>query len=213
MSEIVLKAWKREPGTKGDLNKLRRESYVPGVYYSKGNEAISIYTVNTSLFPLVYTAETHVVILEIEGEKESQSCVIKDLQFDPVTEKIVHFDLLGLTKGEVVQISVPLVLTGQSIGVKKGGVVQQAIHKVDVECLPRHIPDHLEIDITDMDLKDSIHVKDLEFENMKFLQEDEVVVVSVILPRGTEEGEEEAVEEGEEPAEPEVIGKGKEKEE
>ena len=211
MSEIVLKAWKREPGTKGDLNKLRRESYVPGVYYSKGNEAISIYTVNTSLFPLVYTAETHVVILEIEGEKEKLRCVVKDLQFDPVTEKIVHFDLLGLTTGEVVQLSVPLVLTGQSIGVKKGGVVQQAVHKVEVECLPRYIPDHLEIDITNLDLKDSIHIWDLEFENMKFLQEAEVMVVSVILPRGAEE-EGEAAEEGEEPAEPEVIGKGKEKE-
>lgn len=215
MEKVVLKANVRKTGTKSDKNQLRKNGVVPGVYYSKHDQTVSISIPENSINPLVFTAETHLISLQLDAGQE-HDCIIKDVQFDPVTDKVVHFDLQGLTSGETFQLEVPVQLIGNPVGIKEGGVLHQFLHKLEVECLPKDIPQHIEINVQELAIGDSIHVKDIKFENIEILNDEEAVIVSVAHPKVEAEpvaAEEEAIE-GEESAEPEVITKGKaEKEE
>lgn len=209
MEKVVLQARHRKSITKSETNTIRKSGNVPGVYYSKHDAPISISVTENSINPLVFTKETHLISLIVEGQGE-HDCIMKDVQFDPVTDKVIHFDLLGLTSGETFQLEVPLLFKGSPVGIKEGGVLQQFLHKLNVECLPKDIPQHLEIDIQNLSLGDSIHVEDLKFENIEILNPKETVLVTVTHPKV--EAEPVAVEgvEGEDvTAEPEVIGKGK----
>jgi len=213
MAEISLVVKKREISTKGALNKLRREGEVPGVYYLKGKDPVSFSVEEIAINPLVYTSETHIINLKIDGDEPIRS-IIKDIQFDPVTDKIVHIDFMGVTMGQELQIQIPTRFLGSPIGVKEGGLLQEYMHKLDVSCLPRNIPESLEIEIGELDIGDTIHIRDLSFENIKLLQHEDVSVVGVIPQRVIEEPTvEEEVLETEETTEPEVIGKGKSEEE
>ena len=215
MEKVVLKANVRKTDTRSDINKLRKSGVVPGVYYSKHDQPVSISIPENSINPLVFTAETHLISLQLDAGQE-HDCIIKDVQFDPVTDRVVHFDLLGLTSGETFQIEVPIQFIGSPIGIKEGGVLHHFLHKLEVECLPKDIPQHLEVKIQDLAIGDAIHIKDLKFENIEILNDEDTVIVSVTHPKVEAEpvAEEEGAVEGEESAEPEVIGKGKaEKEE
>ncbi|MBL1212384.1 MAG: 50S ribosomal protein L25 [Ignavibacteriae bacterium] len=215
MAEIVLNAEKREKSTQSVLNELRKNGYVPGTFYSKEKEAFSFAAHNVDVNRFVFTSETNIINLKINDDKEELRGIIKDVQFDPITDKVTHIDILGLTAGQTLQLEIPVTLTGDAVGVKEGGSVQQSTHKLDVECLPRHIPEQIEIDVTDLSIGDSIHVKDLNLENVKILNAETVMLVSVIAPRAIEEPEETLEDEilADEPAEPEVIGKGKSEDE
>jgi large subunit ribosomal protein L25 len=213
MAEISLNATKRDKSTGGVLNQLRKEGKVPCVYYSKGNEAIAFSALEVDLNPLIFTSDTNLIHLKID-DMEQLDCIVKDVQFDPITDKIIHIDFMGITYGQLLQLQVPVALVGNAEGVKQGGLLQHFIHKLDVECLPKNIPDHLEIDVTSLRVGDTIHVRDLQYENLTILNSEDAAVVSVTVPRlAVEEEEVEAVELEEEVAEPEVIGKGKSEEE
>lgn len=213
MAELSLNATKREISTKGTLNQMRKEGVVPCIYYSKGNDPIVFSSLEIDLNPLVFTSDTHLIHLKI-NDQEQLDCIVKDVQFDPVTDRIVHIDFLGIVYGQVLQIQVPVALKGSPEGVKQGGLLQQYMHKLEVECLPKNIPDHLDIDVTALNVGDTIHVRDLEFENVKILTTQDAAVVAVTVTKVVVE-EEEVVEEAvdAEAAEPEVIGKGKTEEE
>ena len=212
METVMLKANIRKDFGKSVRNTARKNGNVPGVFYAKSVQPLAIEVQEQSLKPLVYTSQTHLISLQVEGQ-EDHECIIKDVQFDPLTDKVVHFDLYGLTKGEKIELEVPVQFLGSAIGVKEGGIVQHLLHKLDIECLPKDIPQHLEVNITELRLGDAIHVKDLNFENITILNSEDTVIVAVTHPKvekepvaGEEEGEEET-------AEPEVIGKGKSEEE
>ncbi len=208
MAEKILKAKKREISTKGAINQLRRDGFVPGIYYSKGKEQIAFSVEEIALNKYVFTSKTNIIQLTFDGE-EGIGCIIKDVQFDPVTDRVVHFDVLGVTLGQLIQLEVPIRFVGAANGVKEGGILQEQLHKLEVECFPRHIPEHLEIDITELNVGDSISIKDLEFENITILNSEDGNVVSVVAPR-IEEVEEEVEEvDSDEPVQPEVISKGK----
>lgn len=211
MAEITIKAKKRDDFSKSVLNQLRKEDYVPGVYYSRGKDPISIAVQYKDLKPVIFTSETNIVSLVVEGEETRQS-IIKAIQFDPVSDKVVHFDLLGLTVGESLQLQVPVVLKGTAIGIKDGGILQNPIHKLDVECLPRYIPEHIEIDITNLKFGEAISVADIKTDNFEILNPDETIIVSVVAPKAIEVEEPEEVDILDEDQEPEVIGKGKDDE-
>jgi large subunit ribosomal protein L25 len=205
MAEIKINAKSRDFKTKGELNQARKAGMAPGVYYIKGEDPVSIIVNANDLNPLIYTSENHVVNLSID-EGESILCLLKDVQFDPVSEKVIHFDLYGMTVGEEIEVEVPLNFVGDAIGVKKGGRIQQALHKVNVKCLPKHFPESIEVDLTDLDMGQTITVADLNVENITFLQTEDTLLVSCLAPVA----EEEEVVEDEAPVatEPEVIGKG-----
>jgi large subunit ribosomal protein L25 len=212
MEKSILEAEVRETGSKQASKLVRNSGKVPGVYYSKHDAPIHFSVTEKAIKPLVYTAETHLVSLKVDGKE--LDCVIKDIQFDPITDKVVHFDLIGLTSGETFQLEVPVQLHGTPVGIKEGGIVQHLIHKLEIECLPKDIPQRIDINISELNIGDSIHVKDLNIENITFLNSEESVIVSVAHPKIEKEPVEgEELAEGEESAEPEVIGKGKGEEE
>ena len=214
MEKVTLEAFERKNISKHGRKSLRNSGRVPGVFYSSRVEPIAIDVQQKLINPLVFTSKTNLITLKLKNHDEYE-CIIKDVQFDPVTDQILHFDLLGVTRGEKIQLEVPVQLIGSAVGVKEGGVLQQNIYKFDVECLPGNIPQFLNIDVAELKLGDSIHVGDLSFENITILNPEETVVVAVAHPKVevevTEEEGEEIAEEGE-AAEPEVIGKGKEAE-
>lgn len=211
MEKQTLKANIRSEISKAARSTLRKSGKVPGIFYSRVNKPVAIEVSEKAIRPFVFTSKTHLISLEVENDK-NYDCVIKDVQFDPVTESIVHFDLLGLIEGEKFQLEVPIQYRGTAVGVKEGGIVQQVLHKLEIECFPKDIPQFLTIDITNLKLGEAIHPSDLNFENISILNPASSVVVAVVHPKVEKEpvpGEAAA----ETPAEPEVIGKGKAAEE
>jgi large subunit ribosomal protein L25 len=209
MSEITLKAEKRTDFKRSISRTLRKSGFVPGIYYIHGGENIAIKAPELSLRPVISTTESRVINLDIDGE--IRQCVLKDVQFDPITSKLIHFDLIGLKEGEKIRVEVPVKLAGNPVGVKEGGLLQFIMHKLEVECLPSHLPSHIDLEITGLGIGDSIKVSDIKLENIAFMNDDNTVVVSVVPP--TVVAEETPAAAAETPAEPEVITKGKKEEE
>ncbi len=207
MSEIILEAQIRKDRAK-KAKQIRREGSIPGIFYGHGEESIPVQTSLNQLRPLVYTSDTHIIDLQLD-DGSRKTCIIRDIQFDPVSDAIVHFDLLALKADVKVSIEVPLVLTGTAKGVKEGGLVQQILHRLEVKCLPRYIPEHIDIDITDLAIGDSIHVSAVKIDEVEILESEDSTIVAVVPPTVMKEPEP-VVEAGlEEPAEPEVVGRGK----
>lgn len=206
MEKVVIEAQKRDKIDKASRSALRKEGKVPAIFYSKHHEPLPVQFSERAIHPLVFTSKTSLISLNVEGHEELD-CIIKDVQFDPVSEKIVHIDLLGLKKGEKIQIEVPIQLVGNPIGIKEGGILQHTLHKVEIECLPADIPEHLEIDVANLKLGQAIHAGDLKFDNFIILNSSESIIAAVTHPKV----EKEAPVAGETPAvaEPEVIAKGK----
>ncbi len=206
MEKVLLNAKKRTQIDKAARSLLRREGKIPAVFYSKHHEPIPVEVEERLVNPMVFTSKTHLITLSVDKDKEFE-CIIKDVQFDPVTDRIVHVDFLGLQKDEKIQLEIPVQLVGSAIGIKEGGVLQHMLHKILIECFPSDIPAHIEIDITDLKLGQAIHISDLKPEKYTILNSEESMIASVTHPRVEKEAA--PVEESAEPAEPEVIAKGK----
>jgi large subunit ribosomal protein L25 len=207
MELVKITADVRDTKNKTEKFKLRNDGKIPGVFYMKGHETISISISEKILNPLVFTAETHLISLRVNGQEETE-CILKDVQYDPISDRVIHFDIIGLSKDETIEIEVPVRIHGNAVGVKDGGVVQHILHKVEVECLPRDIPQHIDLDISNLKIGDGIHISDLSLENIKFLNPKDSIIVQVTHPKLEKEPAE--VVEGEEAAEPEVISRSKE---
>ena len=211
MEKVTLEANERKSISKSSRSDLRKNGRVPGIYYSKHSNPIPIDVLERTINPLVFTSKTHLISLKLEGHEELE-CIIRDVQFDPVTDRVIHIDLLGLTKGEKLQLEIPVQLKGTAVGIKEGGVLQHFLHKLDIECLPKDIPEHIEVDISALQIGDSIHIRDISMPDIEILNSEDSMIVMVSHQKVKEEepATEEVVEEA---AEPEVIGKGKAEEE
>ena len=211
MSEIVLQGELRELTGKR-AKRARAAGMVPGVFYARQEPTINIQVPGPDLEPLVFTSETHVIDLRLK-DGTSHKCILRDVQYDPVTDHPVHFDLQGLRENEKLTIEIPVVLTGGiPQGVRDGGMVQHMLHKLRVSCLPRHIPEKVEVNIGGLAINHSVHVRDISIPDVTLLDNPDSAVVGVLPPTVTKEAEpapaaEEALKE------PEVVGKGKKPEE
>lgn len=182
MGAIPLKVKKRETGKKAS-KELRRSGLVPGIFYYHREEPVPIYSDPLSLREIIYTNAMRIIDLEITEDNYQRECVLKDVTFDPVTDKITHFDLLGIKRGEKMTIEIPVILKGQSIGVRLGGVMQHILRKVKVTCLPKDLPESIDIDIADLAIGHSITLANSAHENFEFELPLETVVCSVVPPR------------------------------
>jgi large subunit ribosomal protein L25 len=215
MSEITLAAEIRKNVGKR-IGAIRKAGNVPGIYYGHGQQNIPVAMPAPSLKPLYTTSETHVINLKLD-DGSSHLCVLRDVQLDPVTEKPVHFDLYGLNENETLTIQIPVKLTGGiPKGVREGGILQHVLHKLKVSCLPKYIPDHIEINVEELTINHSVHVKDIAIPNVTIMENASSTIVAVVPPVVVKEPEPTAVAAvptAEAPAEPEVISKGKKVEE
>jgi large subunit ribosomal protein L25 len=213
MSEVVLQAEvRKEVGSAA--NRLRYAGKVPGIFYAHGETPINITATPLGLKPLIYTTETHVVNLKLDSG-ETKSCILRDVQFDPITDRPIHFDLQGIKENEELTVQVPVIIKGSPKGVKDGGTLQHVIHKLRVSCLPKFIPEHVELDVSELEMNDSIHVGDLKIENVTMLDNAASTIVAVVPPTVVKEETpaDQAAVTAATPAatsaEPEVIAKGK----
>jgi len=182
MSEVVLKAKKRETG-KSAAKSLRKKGLIPGVFYTYGMDAIPIAVEPKPLKPIVHTTDTKIIRLQIEGEDKEYTCILKDYQIDPIKDTVAHFDLYGIHEGTKLTLEVPIVLKGQAIGVREGGTLQQSLSRVKVKCLPNKIPSHFEIDISNLKIGKAIHIADIQSEGIEFELSPETVIVACLAPR------------------------------
>jgi large subunit ribosomal protein L25 len=214
MSEITLQAEIRKEVGK-HARSLRRSGKIPGIYYGHGRQNILVELQEAALKPLYTTSAAYVINLKL-NDGSAHMCILRDIQLDPVTERPIHFDLYGLSESEPLTIEVPIKLAGGiPKGVREGGILQHVMHRLKVSCLPKNIPDHIEIDVEDLGINRSIHVKDLAIPNVKILDVETSTIVAVVPPVIVKEPEPTAVvaPAAETPTEPEVIAKGKKVEE
>lgn len=204
MAAITLKANVRDYKGRSKSNSARRAGKVPGVFYLGNSKNIPIEVDALELRHLVYTSETHIIDLELnDGSKEM--AVLREVQFDPITDRMMHFDLIGVVKGQLMIFEVPVVLEGVPAGVRDGAVLTQTVHKVEVECLPRNLPEYIAVDVSPLVAGDSLSVGDINIDDVNFITNAGVTLAIVSHPRAAEETE---VEEGAaEAMEPEVIGR------
>lgn len=191
MDVIKLDAQPRTPG-KGPARAARRNEEVPCILYGHTLDASVAFQVGElDMRPLIYTDEFHRVEVSVGGE--SYDCILKHVDFHPVSDRPMHADFQLLTAGEKITLTVPLQITGVSLGQRNGGSPVARVNELEVTCLPKDIPDHFQIDVTDIDIGDSVHLEDLADEKYEFGLPLEATLFFVQAAR---EEEEEELEEG-----------------
>jgi large subunit ribosomal protein L25 len=205
---IRLEVKEREQSGSSDSRRLRKAGMIPGVLYGGGHKPHPI-TVSERELRRVLTgsAGLHAILdVVLEGQKATHSSILKDYQVDPIRGKIDHFDLQEVRLDQSIQTSVVVELVGESVGAKAGGVLSQVAREVRVEALPLEVPERLELDVSAMEIGDSLRLTDLSApEGVTLLDDPEIVLATVTVPTRVEEPEEEVeeVEEGEEGEAPE----------
>lgn len=211
-----LAARPRSETGKGVNRKLRASGRVPAVVYGHGEETRPLTVDAHELERLLATVrvESTLIELSIEGERAPVRALVRELQTHPYREDVLHIDFYQIHAGEALTVEVPIRLVGASPGVRAGGIMQHALTELEIRCMPDQIPELLEVDVSALEIGDSIHVSDIALpEGIEVLVDADRSVCSVIPPTvAAAEGEEAAPAEAVE-AEPEVIGRGKEAEE
>jgi large subunit ribosomal protein L25 len=213
--EFKVQATLRQGRGKNDARRARRDGMVPITVYGGGAETVAAVAPARELAAILRSESGRNTIFTIEVDGAGSSEVMfHDRQIDPIKGRLIHADLTRLVKGQKIEVTVPLHLTGEPIGVKeKQGVLEQIIREIDIKCEPREIPDVLEVDVSNLDVHDVLHVSDIPVsEAIEILTDPEQVIATVGIVK-EEELAATTPAEGEEPAEPEVIGKGKKEEE
>ena len=214
MGIVSLEALRRSGVGKGVARKLRAGGRVPGVYYGRGEDSIPLTISLKDLDSVLAAADGSNVIVDLRLPGDSvkdRKALIREIQRDPVAGLILHLDLQHISLTERITVEVPIVLIGTPIGVKDaGGILEHLLREVEVECLPTDIPAKLEVDVSALQIGDSLHVSDIKVERAEILTEADRAIAAVVPPTVLEEvkpAEEGAV------LEPELIATGKKDEE
>jgi len=212
--EYKVQAQLRSGRGKNDARRVRRDGMVPITVYGGGAETVAAVAPLRELAAILRSESGRNTIFTIEVDGSGASEVMfHERQIDPIKGRLIHADLTRLVKGQKIEVTVPLHLVGEPFGVKeKQGVLEQIIREIEIKCEPRDIPDAIDVDVSNLDVHDVLHVSDIPVaEGVEILNDAELVIATIGIVK--EEVEAPAPVEGEEPAEPEVIGKGKKEEE
>src|SRR4051794_21334192 len=197
---IRLEVQERELRGSRTSRRLRKEGLIPGVLYGRGHKPHAICVQERELRRVLTGGHGLHAILDVvlAGQKSSHASIFKDYQVDPIRGKIEHFDLMEVRLDEPIQSSVIVELIGESPGAKAGGALSQVLREVRVEALPLEVPDRLELDVSAMEIGDSLRISDLAVgEGVTLLDDAETVLATVTVPTRVEEPEVEEGEEGE----------------
>ena len=212
--EIIVKATQREGRGKNDSRRARRAGQVPVTIYGGEGEAVAALAPLSELAAILRSdsGRNTIFTLDVDGVGAAEVMFI-DRQIDPVRSRLIHADFKRLVKGEKIEATVPLRLVGEPIGVREhAGILEQMIREVEIRCQPREIPEHIDVDVSNLDVHDVLHVSDIPgIEGVEILQEADTAIATIGVVK--EEVVEAPPVEGEAPAEPEVIGKGKKEDE
>jgi len=212
--EITLRATLREGRGKNDARRARRDGKVPVTIYGGKGETVAALASLGELAAILRSdsGRNTIFTLDVEGVGASE-VMFADRQIDPVRMRLIHADFKRLVKGEKIEATVPLRLFGEPIGVREqSGVLEQIVREIEIRCEPREIPEALEVDVSNLGVHDVLRVSDIPHdEKIEILEDADAVIVTVGIVK--EEVVVAPPVEGEVPAEPEVIGKGKKEEE
>ncbi|MEC3905961.1 50S ribosomal protein L25/general stress protein Ctc [Tamlana sp. 2201CG12-4] len=196
MKSITINGSQRESVGKKATKALRNAGQVPCVLYG-GDKPVHFSAPELAFSKLVYTPNAHTVVISLESG-ETFNAVLQDIQFHPVTDRILHIDFYQLFEDKEIALNIPVHLVGNSRGVKNGGVLRRNNRKLRIKALPANLPDFIEIDITPLKIGGKVSVSDLPSEDYTFLHSDNTVVCQVRTSRTAvdEDEEDEEVEEG-----------------
>lgn len=178
MKSIIINGRKRENLGKSSTGRLRYTDQVPCVLYNRKVDNIHFSTSLSSFRKLVYTPNSYLVIIEWE-EGEKTEALLKEVQFHPVSNKILHADFCKLNHNKLIVIPVPIKLTGRSVGVTQGGKLRLILRKLLVKAFPKNIPDYFEIDITCLAIGDRVYIKDILNEKNLFMHSNDTVILTI----------------------------------
>lgn len=185
MAEVTLKVEKRESGGKAVAKRMRSEGKIPAVIYGHGEETVPL-SLDGKIFHGILHAhygENVIFDVQIPGHKKALKAIIREVQHNPSDGEILHVDFQHISMTEKITVRVPVVLVGSPEGVRnKGGILEHILHELEVECLPTDIPEHIEANVADLDVGDSIHVSDLSVEKVKVLTEEARSIATVVPP-------------------------------
>lgn len=219
MATVSLSANSRDVTGKGAARTLRTQGQVPAVIYGHGRDPQPLSLNARDLDKMLSHIQAESTVIEVTVGGQTAKTLIREIQRHPIRRQILHVDFQALVAGEKVTVNIPIVLTGTPEGVRlEGGVLDQTLREIEIEVDPSNIPDHIEYDVTNMVIGDSVHISDLKVpDGVEVLDDPETSVAVLAAPRAVVEetavvaepveGEAGAV------AEPEVIGRGKEDEE
>ncbi|MES2708536.1 MAG: 50S ribosomal protein L25 [Verrucomicrobiota bacterium] len=185
-----LTAHTRKRSGSGALNSLRREGLIPGVIYGKTQESFNIRLRAKEVETILHSSVSeHILVnITVEDTNETKLALIQDVQHNPLTGAILHVDIHVIREDEKIHATVPLELTGDSAGAKAGGLVEHLVHNLSIACLPKDLPEKIEVDVTNLEINGAFHVNELKLpEGVTTGLGGGVVVVLVAEPRVAEE--------------------------
>ncbi|MES1181373.1 MAG: 50S ribosomal protein L25 [Flavobacterium sp.] len=180
MKSITIEGQLRTELGKQATRQLRSQENVPGVIYG-GAKEISFYAPAIAFKPLIYTPEFQFAEVKLDGN--SYRCILKDLQFDKITDHLIHIDLLELVEDKKVIATIPLKFTGTAIGVKDGGKLITKMKSLKVKTYPKYLKEFIEVKIDNLQLNGNIRVEDVQLENYEILNSPRIPIASVVLTR------------------------------
>ncbi|MEA2013267.1 MAG: 50S ribosomal protein L25 [Verrucomicrobiota bacterium] len=212
---VTLNAKSRKKGTKGDVNALRRDGYIPAIMYG-GDQDPSLMSVKRIDYR---TVADHHGLIKLICEDSEHDVIIRDSQPNYLEGRMLHLDFQEIKKGQKITVSIPLHSVGEPAGLKEGGQLSQILYDVEIFCTPADMPESIEVDVSELHLNQSISISDLpQIKGVEYLQDENSPIFAVDISKieldiEEEEDGEELLLEGEESIEPEVIGEKKEGEE
>jgi len=208
---FTVKAEKREAFGKNASRRLRKQGFIPAVLYGEGKETVSLVLEKKDVILILKSDSGENTIFKVAFDSNAQDAMFKDIQIDVVTDELIHADLVQISMDKAIRVNVPVSLQGDAVGVKtEGGFVDFMTREIEVECLPRDIPESIKVDISPLHLHQSLKVGDIAApEGVRLINDPSSVIVVISVPHKEEEVAKPA-EEGvvaAEPVEPELIKK------
>lgn len=187
MEQVALESFIRKPSGKGGARTLRRSGTIPAIFYGPGTEPIPIQVVKSSLEKTLkkQTSENILYQLTIKGNDQEtvKTAMVKELQKNPIDRSILHLDFYEVSLFKEIDVTVGLKITGKAPGVEKGGILQEISRDLEIRCLPTNIPNHIEVDVSALDIGDSIHAEDIKLpEGIRILSDAHLTLVTVVPP-------------------------------
>lgn len=209
---MVLAAQRRTESGKGAARKLRTSGFIPAVVYGHGRETQSLAVAQTELDKVLHRIARGSTVFDLTIDGQTVQALVREIQRHPTKKTVTHLDFYEIHAGERITLDVPVTLVGSPEGVRSaGGVLEQFLRALEIEVLPRDIPEHVEVDVTNLGIGHSLHVSDISVPNAVVLSDPHTTICTVVPPRVEEEPVPELAEE--EAAEPELIRKPREDEE
>lgn len=189
MGEYSIVAEERTGTGKGANRKLRATGRIPAIVYGRGKPTRQVTLDPTPLAKMLKSADSGInTLIDLRIGSQETVVLVREIQRDPVSGRWIHADLFELDLQKTIEVRVPLHIVGKPMGVENGGILDHPLREVEIECLPRAIPDSVEVDVSNLDVGDSIHVRDLVLpEGATMLSDPDLAVASVVLPKAEEE--------------------------